>query len=220
MMYDEKPDTSLLMSASTTRSTLPSGPRAEVTRSNIVETAERLFRGMGYQKTTVADIARELKMSPANIYRFFPSKAAVNEAICARILGELDALAWSVARGPGTPADRLRLLFRTMQKQTIALFFNEKRMHDMVAAALEEHWSVIDDHIRTIETAIRHIVMDGQADGSFARLDADEAAQTIHATMVGFSHPAVVQQCAATMDLPAIAESLAEFCLRALRPDD
>lgn len=37
----------------------------------ILATAERLFREIGYLKTTVADIAKTLKMSPANIYRFF-----------------------------------------------------------------------------------------------------------------------------------------------------
>src|SRR3984893_7347154 len=36
------------------------------TRHLIVEVAERLFRQLGFQKTTVADIARELHMSPAN----------------------------------------------------------------------------------------------------------------------------------------------------------
>ena len=40
----------------------------------ILATAERLFRDVGYLKTTVADIAKTLKMSPANIYRFFDSK--------------------------------------------------------------------------------------------------------------------------------------------------
>ena len=61
--------------------------RAEETRARIEETAERLFRVMGYQKTAVADIARELGMSPANVYRFFPSKSAINEAIAERLLG-------------------------------------------------------------------------------------------------------------------------------------
>ena len=59
----------------------PRGARADATRAAIVEAAERLFRTLGYQKTTVADIARALRMSPANVYRFFPSKAAINEAI-------------------------------------------------------------------------------------------------------------------------------------------
>ncbi|MBR7551869.1 helix-turn-helix transcriptional regulator, partial [Mycobacterium tuberculosis] len=54
------------------------------TRSRIMIEAERLFRHFGYNKTTVADIAREMGMSPANIYRFFASKAALMEAMAER----------------------------------------------------------------------------------------------------------------------------------------
>ena len=55
--------------------------KAEETRERIMEAAEALFRRMGFPKTAVADIAAELGMSPANIYRFFPSKNAIVEAI-------------------------------------------------------------------------------------------------------------------------------------------
>ena len=48
------------------------------TRERILVVAERLFRQIGYQKTTVADIAKELRMSPANVYRFFDSKKAIS----------------------------------------------------------------------------------------------------------------------------------------------
>ena len=61
------------------------------TRERILVVAERLFREIGYQKTTVADIAKVLRMSPANVYRFFDSKKAIHEG---------------VARG--NPADRAR----------------------------------------------------------------------------------------------------------------
>ena len=47
---------------------------APTTRCRILATAAGYFREIGYQKTTVADIARTLKMSPANVYRFFDSK--------------------------------------------------------------------------------------------------------------------------------------------------
>ena len=196
----------------------PETSRAEATRAQIVETAERLFRSMGYQKTAVADIARELGMSPANVYRFFPSKAAINEAICARVVGLLSARAWVVARGPGTPADRFRAVFRAMQQMTLEIAFQERRMIEMLAVAMEEHWGVIKEHVRDIDNAVRHIVMDGQADGSFARLDPDATGRLIHATMIGFCHPTLVQQCMED-DLEAMAAGMAEFCLRALRPD-
>ena len=51
------------------------------TRERILVVAERLFREIGYQKTTVADIAKELRMSPANVYRFFDSKKAIHEGV-------------------------------------------------------------------------------------------------------------------------------------------
>ena len=71
------------------------------TRARIMETAEALFRRLGFAKTAVADIAAELGMSPANVYRFFPSKNAIVEAICQRCLSELEEKAWAVARSRG-----------------------------------------------------------------------------------------------------------------------
>jgi AcrR family transcriptional regulator len=64
--------------------------KPEDTRERIVETADALFRRLGFAKTAVADIASELGMSPANVYRFFPSKIAIVQAICQRCLSELD----------------------------------------------------------------------------------------------------------------------------------
>ena len=80
--------------------------RTEDTRARIMETAETLFRRLGYAKTTVADIASELDMSPANIYRFFPSKTAIVQAMCQRCLSELEDKVWAVARStrPREPA--------------------------------------------------------------------------------------------------------------------
>jgi AcrR family transcriptional regulator len=197
----------------------PLSPAAATTRAAIVETAERLFRTFGYQKTTVADIARELRMSPANVYRFFPSKAAINEAMCTRILAGLDEAIRAVAHGPGTPPERIRALFRVLQEQTLALFFHERRMHDMVTAALEEHWPTIERHIAAIDECFAAVIADGQAQGIFAAIDPVQTGRMLHATCPLFTHPTLVQQCTATEDLASLAARMAEFCLRALRPD-
>ena len=205
------------MSASPAPDLTPAGAS---TRAAIVDAAERLFRSIGYQKTTVADIARELHMSPANVYRFFPSKAAINQEICARILSTLEAAAWQLARGPARPADRVRALFRMLQQQTEALFFQERRMHDMVAAALQENWPTVAKHIKEIDGAFRLIVQEGQARGDFASLDVEETVHFLHRSCVIFTHPALVEKCIAFGDdMTAIADSAATFCLRALRPD-
>src|SRR5271170_5151136 len=77
------------------------------TRARIIETAEALFRRLGFAKTAVADIAAELKMSPANVYRFFASKNAIVEAICRRCLSEVEEKAWAVARSKGPVPQRM-----------------------------------------------------------------------------------------------------------------
>lgn len=207
------------MSIAQTSSDTPRSPRGDATRAAIEATAERLFRTMGYQKTTVADIARELRMSPANVYRFFPSKAAINEAIGTRLLGDLSAHLWSIARGPASPPDRIRLIFQSLHEKMVQLFFHEKRMHDMVSAAMQEQWAMIDAYIHDVDTAIRHVVMDGQAAGFFDRnIDPHEFARLMHATTAHFCHPILIEQCGKDEDLPAMARGMAELVLRALRP--
>jgi AcrR family transcriptional regulator len=51
------------------------------TRERIMIKADELFRQFCFLKTTVADIAAELGMSPANIYKFFSSKEAIIQAM-------------------------------------------------------------------------------------------------------------------------------------------
>jgi len=198
--------------------TAPSETRSrETTSVAILDAAERLFRTFGYRKTTVADIARELGMSPANVYRFFPTKAAINEAICARLLSGLDNLLWSIARAPEPAPDRLRRLFETLQRMTLELFFQERRMHDMVEAAMEERWPAIMEHVRSLEGAFRHIVMDGVAAGLFAPCDPEQTAKLINDTTLIFTHPNVIAQCAGEVDVSDAAKTMAEFVLKALR---
>src|ERR1700742_4085367 len=84
------------------------------TSSRIVVTAERLFREIGSQKTTVADIAKALKMSPANVYRFFDSKKAIHEAVAHRLMGEVEQAATAIAEKHASATERLRELLMTI----------------------------------------------------------------------------------------------------------
>src|ERR1044071_4269396 len=107
------------------------------TRARIVDTAEALFRRLGFAKTAVSDIAAELKMSPANVYRFFPSKNAIVEAICRRCLGELEERAWTVARSRGSAAERIERLVLENLAYHKENHLSDQRVNDMVLAAIE-----------------------------------------------------------------------------------
>ena len=74
-------------------------------REEILEVANRLYDSIGFEKTTMGDVARELGMSPANLYRSFPNRQALDEAIAERKLSVIEDRAWATARGGGDPAD-------------------------------------------------------------------------------------------------------------------
>src|SRR3954453_8010978 len=84
------------------------------TRERILVVAERLFRQIGYQKTTVADIAKELRMSPANVYRFFASKKSIHEGVPRGLMGEVEQAARTIAAQQGPAAARLRELMTSI----------------------------------------------------------------------------------------------------------
>ena len=65
---------------------------ADETRERILTVAEEHFRRVGYAKTAIADLANELGMSSANVYRFFPSKSAICEEIARRMLDQCHGL--------------------------------------------------------------------------------------------------------------------------------
>lgn len=198
--------------------------RAAATRGRILETAEELFRTLGYQKTAVADIARALGMSPANVYRFFPSKSAINEAIADRLLegvaGDLEA----IAEGPSAAADRLRGMLRTLHARHLALFFSQKRMHDMVSAAMSEHWGVIAAFIARIEVAMARVVADGTARGEFGPLDPATTARSLKQATMCWLHPVLIADSLEKRlaDEPQMAgelEEMLDLLMRGLRPE-
>jgi len=72
--------------------------------------------------------------------------------------------------GPAAPApDRIRSIFQDLYGKMVQLFFDEKRLHAMVNAAMQERWGIIGAHIHDIGTALRHVVMHGQAACVFDR---------------------------------------------------
>jgi AcrR family transcriptional regulator len=185
------------------------------TRERIVEVAERLFRQVGFQKTTVSDIARELHMSPANVYRFFNSKAQINQAVGRLLMGGIEAAARAIAGTPQPAVERLRELLVTVEKMTAERYIGERKLHEMVAFALSENWPIVEEHITHMRAIIEGIVRDGVASGEFAPVDAVLAGALVYTACIRWAHPGLMVECADT-PTPTI-EEMADFCLAGLR---
>lgn len=189
------------------------------TRERIMETAEALFRRLGFAKTTVADIAGELRMSPANIYRFFESKNAIVEAICRRCLAELDERAWEIARSRGSAVARIERLILEILAYHKANLLTDKRVNDIVLIAIEDSWDAIEAHKEIIRNVVELIIRDGIAAGEFEKVDPAETSQLLMRSLVAFVHPVLISQCLTDDgDVEAQAKASIRFSLRSITP--
>ena len=184
-------------------------------RCRIVETAARLFRDVGYLKTTVADIARELRMSPANVYRFFSAKSEITAAVTRQLIGEVEAALEQIAAGPGDAAERLRAMIVANEAMNAERYVADRKLHDVVEAALVENWPIIDDHIDYVDALLENVIRDGMARGEFAAGDPKFAARLVHTACVRYCHPRMLVECADRPE-PTSAQ-MVDFCLAALQ---
>src|ERR1700761_8103271 len=156
------------------------------TRERIPVVAELLFREIGYQKTTVADIAKVLRMSPANVYRFFDSKKAIHEGVARSLMSEVEDAAQAIASGRGPAASRMRELMTTVHRMNTERYVGDSKLHEMVEVAMEESWEVCVAHIQRITETIGAIIADGAASGEFEVSDVPLAALCSCTAMIRF----------------------------------
>jgi AcrR family transcriptional regulator len=187
----------------------------EETRRLIQDEARRLFLDIGYEKTTIADIAKACGFSTANVHRVFGTKAQIREACAEEMLMEKLGLAEEAIGGEATAPARLRAFVHAVHGFTRAMLSEEPRMHSMVAAAVEERWEAITRYRLRLLKIERAIVRDGARCGEFDVADPDRAALALHMMLKRVFHPLLIAEMEEAPDAGEV-DLLIDFALRAL----
>jgi AcrR family transcriptional regulator len=171
-------------------------PEETPTAQRILDAAEAVLRRHGAEKTNVVDIARALDMSHGNIYRHFPSKQALINAVAVRWLHAVAEPLEAIAQNRSRPAARrLAAWFDTLRaiKQRKVLDDPELfRVHHQIVSQVPE---VVTGHIVTMLRQVELIIADGITAGEFSRqLDPATAARAFLQATSPFHHPALLLQ--------------------------
>lgn len=186
-------------------------------RDRIVAAATEHFRLYGYEKTTVSDLAKAVGFSKAYIYKFFKSKQAIGELICANCLHEIEIEIKTAVEATDRPSEKLRRLFKTAASSSLRLFFENRKLHDIAAAAVAGHWEVERVFEGRIQALLRQILQQGREAEEFERkTPLDEAAAAIHLVLRPYLNPLLLQySIESTGEAPA---RLPGLVLRSLSP--
>lgn len=193
------------------------GPAEHAVRDQIIEAASACFSHYGYAKTTVADLARNIGFSKAYIYRFFESKQAIGEAICAaKLAGVLGGVRSAMEEGQ-SPTDRFRRMFRSITAQTVAMLFNETKMYEIAEMASLQHWDSAKAYEGVLRSMVEAIVREGREAGEFERkTPLDETCRAIYYAMTPFIDPIHIQRNLEL--LPEAQNEVMGLILRSLAP--
>lgn len=185
---------------------------ASFSRGRIVEAAIRLYRQIGYQKTTVADIARGASMSPGNLYRFFPSKQAIEEAVVGRLLEEVSTAAAHAARGGDSALQRLCAGLKAVSHLHADWAANDSKLHELASVAARENWPITLSQADQLRGIVRTVIAAGQASGEFRQGSPLALACCLLEAMDAYLSPLRIRACTVR---PTFAE-LMDYSARAL----
>lgn len=186
-------------------------------RQRILEVTQARFRHYGYNKTTVADIASDLGISTAYVYKFFASKLAICEAIVGETVNRIGTQLEDIAASDRPASERLRLVYKTLLEQSIELYFHERKLHDLVRVGVDEHYAAVEHFKDRMRGAARMIVEAGRANGEFEqRTPLADVVDAIWISMVPFAHPSVLEHLIDNVDLERHARHMADLALRGM----
>src|SRR5436853_2436345 len=160
-------------------------------RSQIVEAAKKRFSHFGYAKTTMAEVSADCSMSPGNLYRFFPGKLDIAEAIATedyeRHLAHLRKLAVAPNRNARERLhdllfEELRRTYHKLEKDPRALEMAQVIAHQRPQFA---NWMLANERKILVE-----LMDEAERRGEFVPPgDKEETAEMIQSATMKFRYP-------------------------------
>ena len=161
-----------------------------LTPERILEVTEDVLRRFGLAKATVVDVARALDVSHGSVYRHFPSKASLREAVAKRWLDRANAPLLEIAESSGPAPARLERWLRTMIGIKHKKVCDDPEMFATYLSLAREACKVVRAHKEGLVEQVAHILSDGVKQGAFQVTDVKATARALFEATTRFHHPA------------------------------
>ncbi|ACC80133.1 TetR family transcriptional regulator [Nostoc punctiforme] len=161
-----------------------------LTPERILDAAEEVLCRYGLAKATVVDVARFLEVSHGTIYRHFPSKAALRDAVAERWLHRVSIPLAAIAEEQGSAVEQLHRWFEQLMIMKRQKVLDEPELFATYSAIAQEARGVVQAHIVELVNQVAAIVESGISSNEFRVTDPQAAAKAVFQATVRFHHPA------------------------------
>jgi TetR/AcrR family transcriptional repressor of the ameABC operon len=164
---------------------------ADETRAEILNTAEALFRSHGYPSVTIADIAADLGMSPANVFKHFRTKSSLVDAIATRSIEKtLQVLKTLDEKAPAS--QRLHALAHEVMQSHLTKINDTPYIFEMILVTVREELDCGERFQAMMIEAIAQIIQAGIDEGTYAVADVHRFAEAAFNALACVIHPIMI----------------------------
>jgi len=184
--------------------------------TRILDAAEARFRTYGFGKTTMAEIASDIDMSTANLYRYYENKLAIGSAMAGRCFcTRADILTEIVQRSGLSESERLKIFVLAMLEYEYGQFDNEPKLLELVDVIVKKRPDLVQGEAERNKQLVAEILKQGRESGEFAFENAEETASYVLAAVVKFSSPFFLSMYPIE-ELQRLAKGVTELILNGL----
>jgi AcrR family transcriptional regulator len=160
----------------------------------LVSIASEHLARLGPKGVTVVAVAAEAGMTHANVYRYFPSKDALLDAVAGRWLRDMETKLAGIADAPDPADDKVERLLTALSLAQREALADSPYLFAVHLDATVASRPIARRHRVRLRTLVERIVEEGMATGAFVTRDKERAIACIFDTSYRFTHPLAIQQ--------------------------
>jgi AcrR family transcriptional regulator len=161
-----------------------------LTPERILEVTEDVMRRYGLAKATVVDVARALDVSHGSVYRHFPSKDSLRQAVAKRWLDRVSAPLAKIAEESGPAPARLERWVRALCEAKQKRVCEDPEMFATYLTLARDACVAVKGHKQDLVDQVATILSDGVKQGVFQVSDINATARAVFDATTRYHHPA------------------------------
>ncbi len=161
----------------------------QATRQELLEIGESLVRERGPSAITVTEIAMACGMSQSNVYRYFPNKESLFEALAERWFSELNAIMEEVVASDLEPREKLYQFFARRVELKRARYDEDPDYFESCMTLGAEHRDVVMSYVDLADHYMATILSEAVANGDFRGFSLDHLVTVTNLMVAPFCDP-------------------------------
>lgn len=161
----------------------------EPSETRILAIASEHLRQFGLKRFTVVAVAQEAGMTHANVYRYFPSRAALVDAVVDVWLKTTERRLADIADGPDPAGDKLERLILALARGNRDLLEQDPHLFAALSQAVAKRHAISRRNRARVRALFERVVDEGIASGAFEPRDRDRAIAFVIDATHRFIHP-------------------------------